>query len=396
MEKTEKKEITIADMWHIFVKNIKLLIIVTLVAAIIGGTLGGTFAWCGYTYGARLEFKISSIDSTDSLLYNLNSESFAEKLLLEANGLPPREICNAEDYDAALAAIEVYNQARETKREIKRELDRYQTSSISFEMDVLDSEYNKIFEQLKVYKTTYSDVIASEETHINTMRELEEQFNEISAKRQAYREETYLPAMQVKTELQEKYSRASLDLTDARREARELTEKVLDAWREDDEVQRQVLDISKSVKYAYGQLEEEDKDKTATVETEEQKNSRYVVATVAVEGDQELANFIVSRLKSRAKPYMVEHIEEITSSVQVDCTLISSLGSNNLENSSIVTQAVKYAVIVGAIAFVLLYIIVALKAYIKSESDSKSLTETSGGSDRGDDAEHDSAEKKEN
>lgn len=382
MENSEKKEITIADIWHIFVKNLKLLIIVTLAAAIIGGALGGILAWRGYTYGATLEFKISSIDSTDSLLYNLNSESFAEKLLLEENGLPPRADCNAADYDAALAAIEVYNQARETKREVKRELDRYQTSSISFEMDVLDSEYNKIFEQLKVYKTTYSDVIASEETHINTMRELEEQFNAVAEKRQAYREETYLPAMQKKTELQEKYSMATLELTDARREARELTEKVLDAWREDEDIQKKVLEISKSVKYSYGQLEEEDKDKTTTTDTEEQRNSRYVVATVAVEGDEELASFIVSRLKSRAKPYIVEHIEEITSSVQVDCTLISSLGTENLENRSIITQAVKYAVIVGIIAFVLVYIVVALKAYIGSESNA--LTAKSGADTEGD------------
>lgn len=382
MENSEKKEITIADIWHIFVKNLKLLIIVTLAAAIIGGALGGILAWRGYTYGATLEFKISSIDSTDSLLYNLNSESFAEKLLLEENGLPPRAECNAADYDAALAAIEAYNQARETKREVKRELDRYQTSSISFEMDVLDSEYNKIFEQLKVYKTTYSDVIASEETHINTMRELEEQFNAVAEKRQAYREETYLPAMQKKTELQEKYSMATLELTDARREARELTEKVLDAWREDEDIQKKVLEISKSVKYSYGQLEEEDKDKTTTTDTEEQRNSRYVVATVAVEGDEELASFIVSRLKSRAKPYIVEHIEEITSSVQVDCTLISSLGTENLENRSIITQAVKYAVIVGIIAFVLVYIVVALKAYIGSESNA--LTEKSGADPEGD------------
>lgn len=382
MENSEKKEITIADIWHIFVKNLKLLIIVTLVVAIIGGAFGGILAWHGYTYGATLEFKISSIDSTDSLLYNLNSESFAEKLLLEENGLPPRADCNAADYDAALAAIEAYNQARETKREVKRELDRYQTSSISFEMDVLDSEYSKIFEQLKVYKTTYSDVIASEETHINTMRELEEQFNAVAEKRQAYREETYLPAMQKKTELQEKYSMATLELTDARREARELTEKVLDAWREDEDIQKKVLEISKSVKYSYGQLEEEDKDKTTTTDTEEQRNSRYVVATVAVEGDEELASFIVSRLKSRAKPYIVEHIEEITSSVQVDCTLISSLGTENLENRSIITQAVKYAVIVGIIAFVLVYIVVALKAYIGSESNA--LTAKSGADPEGD------------
>lgn len=385
MENSEKKEITIADIWHVFVKNIKLLIIITLIAAIVGGALGGLFTWAGYTYGATLEFKISSIDSTDSLLYNLNSESFAEKLLLEENGLPPRADCNAADYDAALAAIETYNQARETKKEIKRELDRYQTSSISFEMDVLDSEYNKIFEQLKVYKTTYSDVIASEETHINTMRELEEQFNAVAEKRQAYREETYLPAMQKKTELQEKYSRAVLDLTDARREARELTEKVLDAWREDDEVQKMVLDISKSVKYSYRQLEEEDKNKsnTTTTDTEEQKNSRYVVATVAVEGDEELADFIVSRLKSRAKPYIVEHIEEITSSVQVDCTLISSLSTDNLENSSIVVQAVKYAVIIGIVAFILAYAVVALKEYIGSESK-KAVTAQGGADPEGD------------
>ena len=83
MEQNTKKEINIVDLWQVFTKNVVLLIVIALVGAIICGAVGGVLAYVNVSYETTLKFSVSPTDDTDALLYNLQSEAFAEKLLLE-------------------------------------------------------------------------------------------------------------------------------------------------------------------------------------------------------------------------------------------------------------------------------------------------------------------------
>lgn len=358
----------IADVWHIFTKGIKLLVVIALIGAIIGGALGAYMAKESKGYSATLKFSLTPTDDTDALLYNLQSELFAEKLLLEDNGLPKKEECDAEDYEAALAAIEAFNEARADKKEARRKFNRLLTNVVEFQMKHYDQEYTKIFEQLNTYKSANSDAIASDESHKAMIEKLEGELAEIVAQRSKFVEEEYTPIMLKKSSLQEQVTLTTLAVNDARREADALSEKVIAPWRESEAVQSKVAAIMNSVSYEYAKLETSD----ASASKNNVQNKGYIKIYVSTT-DAALADFIVERLKECVGPFVEAHIEEITSVVQVDCVLISTFSEPNQTGDNIVKKAATFAVIGAVACFVLAFVILIFKELLAMYSKPEDL-----------------------
>ncbi|MBQ7358282.1 MAG: hypothetical protein IJW65_06070 [Clostridia bacterium] len=358
MEQNTKKEINIVDLWQVFTKNVVLLIVIALVGAIICGAVGGVLAYVNVSYETTLKFSVSPTDDTDALLYNLQSEAFAEKLLLEENGLPEKSECDPEDYAAALAAIEAFNAAREQKRALRREYNRLQITVVEYQMKYYDQEYAKIFEQLSTYKSAPSETIANDESHKAMINKLESELSDIIDERSKFIEETYNPVMLHRADLQEKLNLASYLVNDTRREAEALTEKVLAPWREREEVQSKIQEIVSSVSYEYAKLETTE---TTTASKNEEQNKGYIKIYVSVDKDEELAKEIVDGLKRCVGPFVVKHIEEVTSSVQVDCMLISTVSAPTRVGDNVIVKAATFAVIGGIALFAVTYIVLLFK-----------------------------------
>ena len=358
MEQNTKKEINIVDLWQVFTKNVVLLIVIALVGAIICGAVGGALAYVNVSYETTLKFSVSPTDDTDALLYNLQSEAFAEKLLLEENGLPEKSECDPEDYAAALAAIEAFDAAREQKRALRREYNRLQITVVEFQMKYYDQEYAKIFEQLSTYKSAPSETIANDESHKAMINKLESELSDIIDERSKFIEETYNPVMLHRADLQEKLNLASYLVNDTRREAEALTEKVLAPWRESEEVQSKIQEIMSSVSYEYAKLETTE---TTTASKNEEQNKGYIKIYVSVDKDEELAKEIVDGLKRCVGPFVVKHIEEVTSSVQVDCMLISTVSAPTRVGDNVIVKAATFAVVGGIALFAVTYIVLLFK-----------------------------------
>lgn len=358
MEQNIKKEINIVDLWQVFTKNVVLLIVIALVGAIICGAVGGVLAYVNVSYETTLKFSVSPTDDTDALLYNLQSEAFAEKLLLEENGLPEKSECDPEDYAAALAAIEAFDAAREQKRALRREYNRLQITVVEYQMKYYDQEYAKIFEQLSTYKSAPSETIANDESHKAMINKLERELSDIIDERSKFIEETYNPVMLHRADLQEKLNLASYLVNDTRREAEALAEKVLAPWRESEEVQSKIQEIMSSVSYEYAKLETTE---TTTASKNEEQNKGYIKIYVSVDKDEELAKEIVDGLKRCVGPFVVKHIEEVTSSVQVDCVLISTVSAPTRVGDNVIVKAATFAVIGGIALFAVTYIVLLFK-----------------------------------
>lgn len=355
-----KKEITIADLWKIFKSNILLLIVVALVGGIVVGAVGGILTCFNKTYTATLKFSVSHSDSTDALLYNLQSEYFAEKLLLDENGLPPKEECDPEDYEAALAAVQAFDALREQKKELRQRISKHQTALVEYKKTYYDGEYAKVFEQLSIYKGAPSDVIANDQNHKETIAILEEQLSQITLERAEFMENEYNPAILQKIEYDQEYSLLSIRVNEARREAEALVEKVVAPWREDEDVQEKVSAIMESVSYEYAKLETS----SPSDVSEEDQNKGYIKIYVEVQDDEELADFIVEQLKLRTGLFVEKHIEKMTSTARVECTLISTFSSVVEVADGLITTAVKFAAIGGVAMFAITYIILVLKKLI--------------------------------
>ncbi len=127
-----QEEISLSEIFRILLKKIKLLIIVLVVGMIAGGVFGALKTYNVHYYGTTIEFYVNPSRSEDkdteqesqygvygaygrqvmeSMVELLESESFAETMMLDENGMPEKGISDeidalieAGDKDAALDA----------------------------------------------------------------------------------------------------------------------------------------------------------------------------------------------------------------------------------------------------------------------------------------------------
>ena len=128
------QEISFKQIIKILVPKFKLLVLLVLIGAICGGSVGAARTYSGRYFGTTIEFYVNpkrSDDATannsqygvygaygrhvmDAMIKLLASESFTEKLLLEDDGLPSLEMypeVAGEKYTAAQEAIKAADAA---------------------------------------------------------------------------------------------------------------------------------------------------------------------------------------------------------------------------------------------------------------------------------------------
>lgn len=372
----DNDSITLYDLWKLFISKWKIMIVVALIAAILGAGLAFLMNKQNEIYTSVVSFNLTPSDSTDSLLYNLQSEMFAEKLLLDENGLPPKESCDAKDYDAALKAINAYEEARAKKAEAKRALDYWNDEndmvSVERRYNHLVSKYNEIYDILQVYKNAY-DTVAGEETHKEMMAKYEAQLEEAAIARDTYYEETYFKLLTEKQDIQREYNIATLDVKERLEESREASEKVIAPWRNNSEVRARIATINKSVTYEYAKLLVSASANDGTAQ--DVKNKGYIKINIAVEDDKEFAEWLVDRYKSRIPDFVEKHMEDITGTTTAICTLISPFSDINDQSNNVMSSIIKYAIAFGAVGAVATYLVCLLSFAVKRTEESKKAIE---------------------
>lgn len=118
------QEITFKDIYNTLLPKLKVLLVILLIGAVVGGCVGVARTYASITYGTKIEFyvnpKMSDEGSEnqsqfgvygaygwhvmDNMTKLLASESFAEKMLLDENGLPIETVLAKETDRAALDA----------------------------------------------------------------------------------------------------------------------------------------------------------------------------------------------------------------------------------------------------------------------------------------------------
>ena len=353
-----------SDLIKLFAKKFKVLLIVGLVAAIIGGGLGVLFTSLRAEYRAEINISVSHVDDSNKLLYNLRSGRFAELLLLEANGLPAKEKCNAADYDKALEAIEAFESAREKRLEKYIEMSNYHMTDIESTYKRLEAEYLEAFELLKVYKEADGEGFMNNEDHLKMIAKCEEDLLAIQAKKKAYYDEFYLPADEKRVSLQTEYATLSDEVTVKRKAAEEATEKVLEAWRKTPGVADEVKNIMQYTSYDYFKS-----DTPVSTESSEAvaMERGYIKVSLAVPAEEKaFAQKIVNAYKLHICDYTQKQVEEISNQADVESVLINPIISleDTADKDAYVKASIKYALVIGAAVVVLLYLILVFKMMI--------------------------------
>lgn len=367
--------ITFVDILSMFVGKGKKLICIVLIAAIICAGAGFGFSMLTEEYGGSITLNVSVTDGSRSLITILSSDKFAERLLLDENGLPPKEYCNAEDYKVALEAAEAYNAARELKKELVREqqLFAYDLSLAETKYTSLLDEYNRINTILTVYKSAWSDEVAKHPNHAATTEKYEALLSDAENAMKSFKAEVRDPALSKKIEIEQKIAVANLDLKDAREAYDKASTKVIDQWRQDPEIKETVKAMSEAISCEYQQrFENIDTTAKEDVDPAELENARFVVINVSTSKGVEFANDILQKITATVPDYAEEQLERISGATEPNCTVISTLASaqSQSEKSPIVTAAI-FGVIGAIVAFLIFVFVVIVKGLLPNNLSKK-------------------------
>ena len=346
-------EFDLLDIIKILLSKAKLLICITLLSAIIGGALGGAITLLGIReYGTQVEFYITPNSPDSNVLHLLASERFAEKLLLDENGLPENR--SGAEYEAALAAKHEADAAAKALTEAKK-LSKEAPRALAIAQKNYEEKqkaYEDVYNLLNIYKSATSDKIAEDPEHVQKMKQYEADL-ETAKHAKKIAEEEYYAASQTALEATHKLEAAKEAAASARKKADDLAEDILEQWREEAKNKKKISLINESLSYKYIDVETADK---ATGET---TNRQFLIVSISVERDEALAKRLLCNMRDRLPVFVEENIDTSNSDEETVCTLISTAAEiENLSKNSLVKEIAKFALIAAVMALAVTCIVV--------------------------------------
>lgn len=349
-EKNTVTEISVSDIIKMFKGKGKVLICIAVIFAILGSGAILFKAMFFGDYGGAVKFYVTHSENYGDLLYLLRSESFAEKLILDENGLPPEEFCDAESYKRALDAVDAYKEGRQRVIDALAESEAFNYSvelpdgsfttwtELSNEYKRLDDECRRITELLTIYKSANADAVAEDPNHVIRTGEYEELLESALAEKTKFENEIYKKSLDRKNALEQNVNKEFFKLSDLRNEAQARTEELLVLWREDAEVKSLVSVVKKSINVSY--------DKQAKNDKETEENCAFINIDVSVKGDRETAKYIIERLHKITPAYVETTAEKYVKNINTDCMLITPFSSvRNMSTSGIFERMAKVGIL---------------------------------------------------
>lgn len=361
MSENIEREISLVDICKKLLKRIKLLIIIALVGGVLGGAFGFLTNFNKKYYGSNLEFYLSEKPADTEILNLLNSDSFAEILLLNEYGLPKMDV-ESDEYKDLLdkrAPLEAANQAIANYKAQLQTLPAV-VENEKKEYEEASNAYEEAFNRWSVYASSQSDKINAD-TLAAYQKDLDDKYNAKTTEgEQYYAKEKELTIAKVNL------NNAKAEQQKAKADFDKAANSVLTAWRQDKKVQKKIKLIDESVKYSF-------------------KNAKNGVSyslsvRVSVLNDEAFAKVLVEELKAKLPAYVAEnvHVEKETTAtgekIEKDVS-VSHLSTFNkvelLNGGQALKQAILYAILLGIAACVIGCVYVVCTDKSKEEQENK-------------------------
>lgn len=360
-------ELDLLDLLKILLSKMKIIVCVALAAAILGAAFGAGFTLIGkHEFGTTVEFYITPNAPDSHVLHLLSSERFAEKLMLDENGLP--ENASGEEYDAAIAAkhkayiaAESLALAKQASKSAPREL-----AAVQKTYEEKQKAYEDAYNLLSIYQSA-SDEIAKQPEHIEKMKAYEEAV-ELAKSEKEIAERSYYDASQRALQANHNLDAAKEAYTRAKKEADDLAENILKVWREQSQNKKKISLINESLSYEY--IEDTS---TASKGNEQSTNRQFLVVSIAVEKDEELAKLLLQGICNKLPTFVEENTDSDDLDRETECILISTAAeTENLGKNSLVKEVIRYTLIftVAALAVTCIILIwIGIKQHDKKAKD---------------------------
>ena len=372
-DKLQKDEISLLDLFKVLWSKLKLLIVVFLCGGIIGGALGFVTTYNENYWGTAMEFYVNperpetedgnvNIGGStygvygaygrhvmDNIVKLLNSESFAEKLILNGNKLPEKNVwVNVQNEDETALELNPKIDAAEAKIiTAQGELEilnaaQDQKNDISLELTEAKEELNKIWYEKLFRESEVSNSIFNEREYFE--KKIATNFPEVAA---AYEKVDILnDKLETITDSVKIYQE---DYSIAKEAADKAVNVALVAWRKTEKYRDTLQRIMKAVEFSY--LEED-----ADLEDASNLARSFLYVYISVIGDEnkEFAQDLMVRVQENLPIYVSEKMIVPDGYTGTSCTEITTTSDITLTNPMhTMKSAIKFAVLFALMSVVI-------------------------------------------
>ena len=356
------QEITLKEIYNTLAPKLKVFLIILLIGAVIGGCVGAARTLASMTYGTTIEFYVNPKRSDDggnnqsqfgvygaygwhvmdNMTKLLASESFAEEMLLDDDGLP----------------IEMVLEKEPNKTEIDRLLAEARVPiEAAKEAELSAEEITEIVNEKKLAYTTASSAANKANNKYLSLVSAKAPEAEISeAKAEA--EEALATEKQAKLDFdaaeQEKIV-ADQEVKQKKDDAQKKIKAVLDCLRQSEVYVDFIKLIGDSVSYSFYN------DRDMQTSNTESLAKSFIYVTISTPSSENVAKFVYERVNEVLPRFVEDNMAVPSGYVGTNCQRITRLDEIKQTGShELLSETLKYAVLLGFIALVLSMVFVVL------------------------------------
>lgn len=349
------QEITLKEIYNTLAPKFKVLLIILLIGAVVGGCIGATRTFSSMTYGTTIEFYVNPKRSDDggnnqsqfgvygaygwhvmdNMTKLLASESFSEKMLLDGDGLPIEIVLKSESDRTEIDRL--IAEARGPIQEAK-------------DAEIAVEEMTEIVNEKKLAYTTASSAANKANSKYLSLVSAKASEDEISDAK-ADSEEALAAEKRAKFDYdaaeQEKVV-VEQDAKQKKEDAQKKTKAVLDYWRQSDVYVAFIKMINASVSYSFYN------DRDMQTSNTESLAKSFIYVTISTPNNEKVAKFIYERINEVLPRFVEDNMAVPSGYVGTNCQRITRLDDIRRTGTyELLSETVKYATLLGFVALVL-------------------------------------------
>lgn len=375
--KQTEESTSLLDIIKLLLSKIKILILVVVIGAIVGGGLAVIRTINIDYWGTTVEFyvnpekKNSQTDENsssgsqygvygaygrhvmDNIVKLLNSEVFAERLILNGETLPEKDVwvnVNNED-EVALQLNDKIDAAHaaQTDANDKQAAADAMHALVTTPAAEYTEKTNNLNIEWKAYRTEYNTALSTSFNEDEYLYKVQGNKN-ATALEAAYA--AWSDAKAALTSVQAEANEAQKLANEAQINADAMIEIALDAWRQTAKYKSTHSSYKSAVSYSY--LEDED-----DLEDANNLARSFIYVNISVLDDKDFAKVVLERVKTQVPLYIEENMAIPDGYSGTNCQRITTKDFIELTNPGYTTsEAIKYAVLFALVAAVITCIVI--------------------------------------
>ena len=354
------QELTFKEVYNILVPKLKLLLVILLIGAVVGGCIGAGRTFSSMSYGTTIEFYVNPKRSDDggnnqsqfgvygaygwhvmdNMTKLLASESFAEDMLLDDEGLPIEKVLKSEP-----DRTEIDRLIAEARGPIKDAKDA----------ELAVEDITEIVNEKKLAHTTASSAANKANNKYLSLVSAKASEEDISeAKAEA--EETLAAERQAKLDF-DAAEQEKVILEEEEKEKKEIAQHkiaaVLDYWRQGEVYVAYINMIKASASYSFYN------DRDMQMSNTESLAKSFIYVTISTPNNKLVAEFVYDRINEVLPRFVEANMAVPSGYVGTNCQRITRLDEIKQTGSyELLSETLKYAALLGILSFVVSMILV--------------------------------------